>query len=174
MIFVKLRKLVFLAILVAASVVLSIVESLVSTTLFLIPGVKLGLANIITLVLLYIYSDKEALIVVIIRIFLVGLIYSGLFQPTFWMSLSGGLFAFFTMVLIKKIPKLSIISVSVAGALMHMTGQIIVAIIVLNTETLIYYLPYMMLISVPTGLFTGMVSKRLTVIFKTQLAKPLE
>jgi len=170
----KLRKLVFLAIMVAASVVLSIVESLVSTTLFLIPGVKLGLANIITLVLLYIYTDKDAFIVVIIRIFLVGLLYSGLFHPTFWMSLSGGLFAFFTMMLMKKVAKLSIISVSVGGALMHMIGQIIVAIIVLNTETLIYYLPYMMLISVPTGLFTGFVAKRMVVIFKTQLAKHTE
>ncbi len=170
----KIRKLVFLAIMVSASVVLSIVESLISATLFIIPGVKLGLANIVTLVLFYIYSDRDAFVVVIIRIFLVGLIYSGLFQPTFWMSLSGGVLAFATMMILKRIPGLSIMSVSVGGALMHMVGQIIMAIIVLNTETLIYYLPYMMLISVPTGIFTGIVSKRMITIFHTQLTKYVE
>lgn len=170
----KIRKLIFLSIMVSASVVLSIVESLISTTLFIIPGVKLGLANIITLVMFYIYCDRDAFTVVIVRIFLVGLIYSGLFQPTFWMSLSGGIFAFVTMMFLKKMPKLTIMSVSVGGALMHMVGQIVMAIIVLNTETLIYYLPYMMLISVPTGIFTGIVSKRMITIFNTQLTKYVE
>jgi heptaprenyl diphosphate synthase len=165
----KLRKLVFLAIMVAASVVLSIVESLVSVTLFIIPGVKLGLANIITLVILYIYTEKDAAVVVFIRIFLVGLVYSGLFQPTFWMSLAGGVLAYFTMVIIKRLTKLSLISVSVAGSLMHMVGQILMAMVVLNTETLIFYLPYMMLIAIPTGIFTGIISKKMIEIFQTQL-----
>lgn len=170
----KLKKLVFLAIMVSASIVLSIVESMISTTLFIIPGVKLGLANIITLVILYIYCEKDAFAVVILRIFLVGLTYSGLFQPTFWMSLSGGIFAFFTMVIIKKIPKLSLVSVSVAGSLMHMVGQILMAMIVLNTETLIYYLPYMMIISIPTGIFTGIVGKKMIDIFDHQLSQYVE
>ncbi|MDD4183947.1 MAG: Gx transporter family protein [Candidatus Izemoplasmatales bacterium] len=165
----KLRKLVFLAIMVAASVVLSIVESLVSVALFIIPGVKLGLANIITLVILYVYSEKDAAIVVFIRIMLVGLVYSGLFQPTFWMSLSGGVFAFLAMVFVKRLTKLSLISVSVAGSLLHMVGQILMAMIVLNTETLIFYLPYMMLIAIPTGIFTGIVAKKLITILERQL-----
>jgi len=170
----KLKKLVFLAIMVAASVVLSIVESLISTTLFIIPGVKLGLANIVTLIILYIYSEKDAFIVVILRIFLVGLLYTGLFHPAFWMSLSGGVLAYVTMILVRRIRKFSILSVSVAGSLMHMVGQIAVAIIVLNTETLLYYLPYMLIISVPTGIITGLVAKRLILLFQTQLAKYVE
>lgn len=165
----KLRKLVFLAIMVAASVVLSIVESLISVALFIIPGVKLGLANIITLVILYVYSEKDAAIVVLIRIMLVGLVYSGLFQPTFWMSLSGGVLAFIAMVVFKRLTKLTLISVSVAGSLFHMVGQILMAMVVLNTETLIFYLPYMMLIAIPTGFFTGIIAKRMIFIFQNQL-----
>ncbi|MGI6392757.1 MAG: Gx transporter family protein [Candidatus Izemoplasmatales bacterium] len=165
----KLRKLVFLAIMVAASVVLSIVESLISVALFIIPGVKLGLANIITLVILYVYSEKDAAIVVLIRIMLVGLVYSGLFQPTFWMSLSGGVLAFIAMVVFKRLTKLTLISVSVAGSLFHMVGQILMAMVVLNTETLIFYLPYMMLIAIPTGIFTGIIAKRMIFIFQNQL-----
>jgi heptaprenyl diphosphate synthase len=170
----KLKKLVFLAILISASIVLSIVESLISTALFIIPGVKLGLANIVTLVLFYIYGERDAFIVLIIRIFLVGLIYSGLFQPTFWMSLSGGIFAFVTMILVKKIRVFSMVSVSVSGSLMHMVGQILMAMIVLNTATLIYYLPYMILLSIPTGIFTGIVAKKMVRIFENQLLKPAE
>ncbi|NLZ61876.1 MAG: Gx transporter family protein [Acholeplasmataceae bacterium] len=165
----KLRKLVFLAIMAAASVVLSIVESLISVALFIIPGVKLGLANIITLVILYVYSEKDAAIVVLIRIMLVGLVYSGLFQPTFWMSLSGGVLAFIAMVVFKRLTKLTLISVSVAGSLFHMVGQILMAMVVLNTETLIFYLPYMMLIAIPTGIFTGIIAKRMIFIFQNQL-----
>ena len=165
----KLRKLVFLAIMAAASVVLSIVESLISVALFIIPGVKLGLANIITLVILYVYSEKDAAIVVLIRIMRVGLVYSGLFQPTFWMSLSGGVLAFIAMVVFKRLTKLTLISVSVAGSLFHMVGQILMAMVVLNTETLIFYLPYMMLIAIPTGIFTGIIAKRMIFIFQNQL-----
>lgn len=156
----KLRKLVFLAIMISASIVLSIVESMISVAVFIIPGVKLGLANIVTLIILYIYSEKDALTVVMIRVFLVGLIYTS-FTPPFWMSLSGGVLAIISMIVAKRFIKMSIIGVSVAGALFHMIGQILMAMIVLNTETLIYYLPWMMLISVPTGIFTGVVANKM-------------
>jgi heptaprenyl diphosphate synthase len=168
----KLRKIIFLAIMISISIVLSIVESMISITIFIIPGVKLGLANIITLVVLYIYGGKEAFVVSIFRIFIVSLIYSGLFTPTSMMSLAGGIIAYLTMVAIKQIPKLSIVSVSVMGALMHMVGQIGMAIIVLDTPTLIYYLPYMILISIPTGLLTGLVGRKMTDIFHNQLNNP--
>lgn len=168
----KLRKIIFLAIMISISIVLSIVESMISVTLFIIPGVKLGLANIITLVVLYIYGGKEAFVVSILRIFIVSLIYSGLFTPTSLMSLAGGLIAYLTMIAIKRIPKLSIVSVSVMGALMHMVGQIGMAIVVLDTPTLIYYLPYMILISIPTGLLTGLVGRKMIDIFHNQLMNP--
>lgn len=166
----KLRKMVFLGIMISISIVVSIIEAQISTVLFIIPGVKLGLANIITLIVLYIYGPKDAFIVLIIRILIVALIYSPMPAPL--LSLSGGLFAYVTMVLMKKIKQFSIISVSVSGALMHMVGQILMAIIVLSTKELLLYLPYMVLISIPTGIFTGIVAKKLTQIFeKTLMAK---
>lgn len=165
----NLKKMVYLAIMISSSIVLSIVESMISSFVFFIPGVKLGLANIITLIILYVYSEKDALIVVILRIFLVALLYSGLFNPTALMSLAGGIFAYLAMILFKKMKSFSIVSVSVAGAFMHMVGQILMAMFVLDTNTLIYYLPYMILISIPTGIFTGLVSKKLIYIFENQL-----
>ncbi|MDD5293611.1 MAG: Gx transporter family protein, partial [Candidatus Izemoplasmatales bacterium] len=81
--------------------------------------------------------------------------------PPFWMSLSGGVLAIISMIVAKRFIKMSIIGVSVAGALFHMIGQILMAMFVLNTETLLYYLPWMMLISVPTGIFTGVVANKM-------------
>jgi len=168
----KLKKLVFLAIMISVSIVLSIVESMISVTLFIIPGVKLGLANIITLMILYIYGEKEAFVVSLLRIFIVSLIYSGLFSPASLISFSGGIIAYLVMILVKQIPKLSIVSVSVAGALAHMVGQIGMAMFVLDTPTLIYYLPYMILISIPTGVITGLIGRKMIDIFHNQLMNP--
>ena len=155
----KVRKLVFLSIMISISVVLSIVESAISGLIFLVPGVKLGLANVITLIILMTMSEKDAFLVVFVRILIVALTYSGLFSNSFWISLSGGMLAIVSMILIRK-TKLSVFSVSVFGSLMHMVGQIAAAIVVSNTETLIYLLPYMIALSVPTGLITGYLAKR--------------
>ena len=170
----QLKKLIFLAIMISIAIVLSIVESMISVTLFIIPGVKLGLANIITLVILYIYGTKEAVLVSIVRIFIVSLIYSGLFTPSSLMSFSGGVIAIIAMIIMKKIPVFSILSVSIAGALMHMVGQIGMAIFVLETPTLIYYLPYMILISIPTGILTGILGKKMIGIYQDQLIRSSE
>ena len=144
---------------ISISVVLSIVESAISGMIFLVPGVKLGLANVITLIILMTMSEKHAFLVVFVWILIVALTYSGLFSNSFWISISGGMAAIVSMILIKK-TKLSIFSVSVFGSLMHMVGQIGAAIVVSNTETLIYLLPYMIALSVPTGLITGYLAKR--------------
>jgi heptaprenyl diphosphate synthase len=154
------RKLTSLSLMVSIAIVLSIIESSISAFFFIIPGVKLGLANIVTLVVLYLYGRKEAFIVMMVRILLVGLIYSGLFSTSFWISLSGGIIAITTMVALSK-TNLSIYSISVAGALMHMVGQIFAAIILLSTQTLLYYLPIMIMLSVPTGIITAYLSKKI-------------
>lgn len=160
----SLRKMIFLGIMVSVGIVVSIVEAEISTVLFLIPGVKLGLANIVTLVVLYLYGEKDAFIVLILRILLVAIIYSAMPAPL--MSLAGGICAFAGMILVKKAKRLSMISVSVTGSLLHMVGQIAMAIFFLDTEALIYYLPYMMIISVPTGILTGIAAKKLAAVFE--------
>ncbi|MBN2541100.1 MAG: Gx transporter family protein [Bacilli bacterium] len=164
------RKLVFLALMVTISIVLSIVESVLSASIFAFPGIKLGLANIATLVVLFTMSRKEAATVAILRILLVGLIYSGLFSPTFLISLGGGLLALISMLLLKG-TKLSIYTVSVLGSLMHMIGQIAIAIGVVHTTSLIYYLPYMMIVSVPTGLITGYLANWIIHNFSDRIMK---
>lgn len=145
---------------IAISVVLSIIETAISGMIFLIPGVKLGLANVITLIVLMTLGERDAFLVVIVRLLIVALTYSGLFSNSFWISISGGMLAILAMILIKK-TKLSIFSISVFGSLMHMVGQIAAAIVVSNTQALIYMLPYMMALSVPTGLVTGYLAKRI-------------
>jgi heptaprenyl diphosphate synthase len=169
---------VTLAVLLAVSIVLSVVESAVSVFVFIIPGVKLGLANIVTLVVLYCYGPREAGIVAFLRIVLVVLVTpvagGGLFSPASFMSLFGGMAAYLAMLAMYAFRRFSIVSVSVAGALFHMVGQIAAAIFVLETAALIYYLPYMVILSVPTGLFTGFIGKKLVDVFRARMSGETE
>jgi heptaprenyl diphosphate synthase len=145
------------------------VETLISGLIFIVPGVKLGLANVITLIILVTLGEKEAFLVVITRIMIVALTYSGFFTPSFWISLSGGMLAILAMILIKK-TKLSIYSISVFGSLMHMVGQIVAAMVVSNTETLIYLLPYMIALSIPTGIITAFLANKIVNQFKEKIS----
>jgi len=153
---------------IAMSIALSIIESFISAFFFAFPGIKLGLANIATLVVIFTIGRKEGAIVALLRIFLVGLIYSGLFSPSFLISLGGGIFALIIMLALKN-SKLSIFTISVLASLSHMVGQIAIAILVVQTTTLLYYLPYMMIISVPTGLVTGYLAKRIITDFSQKI-----
>lgn len=146
---------------ISISIVLSIVESQISLLFFTFPGMKLGLANITTMVVIYTLDRKSGVIVALLRILLVGLIYSGLFNPAFWFSLSGGLLSVLVLISLKGFKKLSIYSVSVLASMMHMVGQLLAAIFVVNTGSLFYYLPYMLLISIPTGIITAYLAKKI-------------
>lgn len=170
---VKLRKLIFLSILISISIVLSIVESYISP--FIYPGmpwIKIGLANIIVLVVLMVYSAKEAALVLFVRIFLVSLLYSGFFTILSLTSFGGGLLAILTMILFKKFKIFSTISISVAGSIMHIIGQVITLIFLISTAEFAYMIPYMLVTSIPAGIFTGLVSKRMIDIFNHQLLQP--
>ncbi|MFW5888939.1 MAG: Gx transporter family protein [Bacillota bacterium] len=158
----KIRKLVFLAIMIAISVVLSIVESMISA--IFIPGVKLGLANVITLIILMTFSNKDAFTVVLARLLIVALTYSGLFSNSFWISLSGGMFAITAMIIIKKF-NFSIYGISVFGSTMHMVGQVLAAI-VLTDPALSVILPYLVILSVPTGIITAYLANRVIISLK--------
>ena len=164
------RKLVFLSIMISLSIVMSIVESSISAFFFTIPGMKLGLANIATMVVVFSLDRKSGLIVVFLRIFIVGLIYTGLFSYGFWISLSGGTLSVLVLIALKD-SKLSIYTISVLSALTHMIGQIAAAIFVVNTPTLIYYLPYMILISIPAGIITGYLSKKIISEFSEKIIR---
>ena len=154
------KKYMRLVMLLSFSIVLSILESFIPLFNGYIPGLKLGLANIIVLIVLYKYDAKDVFFVSILRVIVVGLMRTGLFSVTFFFSLSGALFSAVSMILFKK-TKLSMVGVSVIGSIFHSVGQILVAILLLSNNNMIYYLPWLLLFSIPTGLFVGYVSKKL-------------
>lgn len=152
--------------LLALAVVLNIIETVIPFFNGYIPGLKLGLANTIILFVLYMYSFKEALYVSILRVLLVGILRTGLFSIAFFFSLGGAILSIVMMALFKKISKLSIVGISIIGSVFHSIGQILVAIVIIDTTKMIYYLPWLLAISVPTGILVGLVTKELTKYFK--------
>lgn len=151
------KRLTLLSIMLAVSIVLSIIESFIPV---FIPGVKIGLANVVTLIIMYIYGEKDAFLILILRILLVGILRGTIFSVTFYLSLSGGLVAFMLMFLFKRFKVFSMISVSIVGAFGHSVGQIAMAIFLIERTELIYYLPYVMVLSIATGVLTGMIATR--------------
>lgn len=154
------NKYIKLTMLLSFSIVLNIIESFIPLFNGYIPGLKLGLANIIIIIVLYKYEFKDVLFVSIMRVVVVGILRTGLFSINFFFSLFGSLFSVVSMFLIKK-TKLSMIGVSIVGSIFHSIGQIIIAILLLKNNNMIYYLPWLVLFSIPTGLFVGYISKKL-------------
>lgn len=157
----NIRKETQLAMLLSLSIVLNIIDSMIPFFNGIVPGVKLGLANTVILFVLYVYSFKDALFVSIMRVILVGILVTGLFGPSFLFSISGALLSVVMMNLAKKYLHLSIIGVSVIGAISHSVGQILVAIFFLNSSSLIYYLPWLVILAIPTGVVIGKISEQL-------------
>lgn len=145
----------------ALSVVLNLIESTIPIFNGVIPGLKIGLANIVILFVLYEYSFKDAVYISLLRVFIVGILRTGLFSLSFYFSLGGAVVSIIMMYLLKKIGKLSIIGISIIGSIFHSIGQIIVACLLIKTANMIYYLPWLLLFSIPTGVFTGILTKKL-------------
>lgn len=154
------KKTVRLSLFLALAIVLNIIESFIPLFNGYIPGLKLGLANIIVLFVLYFYSFKDALYISILRVLLVGILRTGLFSITFFFSLGGALCSCIFMYLSKKFLKLSMIGVSIVGSIMHSVGQILIASFIFKMS-LGYYLPFLLILSIPTGIIVGLVSKKL-------------
>jgi len=157
----ELKKLVRLSMLISLSVVISIIESYIPILNNIIPGLRLGFANIIILFVLYKYNFKDSVYVSVVRVILVGLLRTGLFSISFFFSLSGAMLSIIFMYLVKKINKFSVVGVSIVGSITHSIGQILIAILLLNNENIIYYLPYLLVFSIPTGIVTGLITKKL-------------
>ena len=155
----KTKDITIIGILTSVSVVISIIESYFTFIGDIVPGLKLGLANIVILFALYKYNFKVAFSISLCRVFIVSLIRTG-FGINFFFSLVGALFSIITMWLVKK-TKLSIIGISIVGSICHSIGQVLVGIIMLDNYNVIYYLPYLLLFSIPTGIFIGIISRKL-------------
>lgn len=154
----KTRKMVFLSVLVAQALILHIVESMIPVP-FITPGAKLGLANIITVISLYSFSEVETLLVIIVRLLLASM-FGGSISSLLY-SIAGALFSFFIMVLVKRIGKdnVSLIGVSAAGAVFHNIGQITIAALIIQNVNISLYLPVLTMAGIGTGFFVGLTSR---------------
>ena len=150
----NIHKIAITGILTAGAIIIGIIESFIPS--IGIPGVKLGLANIVILITLYELGILEALFVDLARVFIVGLLRGTIFTMGFFMSLTGAILSLGIMILFHLlIKKFSIIGVSVIGALFHVFGQILVAWLFLSTPYILYYLPVIAISAIVTGVFVG-------------------
>lgn len=155
------KKNLYLALLVAIAVVLHLIETLIPTSI-IVPGAKLGLANTITLLVLVLFDYKAGLKVLLLRIIISSLFMGTFLTISFYLSLSGGILSFCLMALTYEYlsDKFSVIGISLVGAITHNFGQIVAAYLIINNWGILYYLPYLLLFALPTGIFIG-----LTVIY---------
>lgn len=150
----KTKRLTLCAILVALALALSYTERFIPLQMVVpLPGVKLGLANIVTLIALYLLGSKHAFAVLIPRC-VFGAIFGGGITGLMF-SLTGGILAMATMALAKKLPFLSIYGVSILGAAAHNIGQILAAMVLMNSVYIGAYLPYLLIVALFTGFATG-------------------
>ena len=154
----KVQKMALLGVLTAGAIVIAILESFIPS--IGIPGVKLGLANIVILVTLYELGVWEAAAINLLRVLVVGLVRGTFLSMGFLMSLTGCVLSLGIMILFYLlIKKFSIIGVSVIGAIAHVVGQILIAMLYLGTSLVIFYLPFIALSAIITGVFVGIVAK---------------
>ena len=151
------KNLALCAVLTALALGLSALENLIPVNLLIpLPGVKLGLANIVTVFALYELGAFPALTILIARCFLGGLFAGNLNALLF--SLMGGLFSLLVMILLKGLPRLSLYGISIGGAAAHNIGQMAVAILTLGSTMILGYLPFLLIISLFTGALTGFIA----------------
>ena len=143
----------FLGLFTAFAMILSFVESQIPTFVA-IPGIKLGLPNIAIIVILYRFGWKEASVISLLRVLLTSLLFGTVLSMLY--SFAGAILSLIVMILLKKI--LSTVTISVLGGVFHNVGQILVAILVTETQQLIYYLPVLIISGVISGIAVGMVS----------------
>ncbi|MDO4467033.1 MAG: Gx transporter family protein [Bacillota bacterium] len=149
------KKLAVRAMLVALAMILSWIEAQIPP-LMMVPGMKLGFTNIVVLVALYSLSEKDAFVINIVRILLVGFTFGNFYSMSY--ALAGGLISFLCMFLLKRYTTLNMLAVSVAGAIMHNVGQIFIAMFVMSTTKIFYYLPFLWASGIVAGCFVGILS----------------
>ena len=151
----KTKQITVCAVLIALALALSYAERWIPLQLFVpVPGIKLGLANVVTMVALYLFHAKYAFMILLPRCVFGAVFGGGITGLAF--SLCGGILALAVMALMKKARWFSVYGISVLGAAAHNIGQILAAMVLMNSVYIGAYLPYLLLVSVVTGLLTGM------------------
>lgn len=153
------KKSVILAFLVAAGILLQLLESFVGVFM-IVPGYKIGLANIAGLFALYMYDEKSMAYVSLLRIFLSSLMQGTLFSVSFWLSLSGGLLACLAMIIVYKSKAFSIYGVSILGASFHNIGQVIAITWIYQQYFMQLFLPILLALSIVSGILIAVICKK--------------
>lgn len=143
---------------IAMAMIVGYIETLIPFS-FGVPGIKLGLTNIVIVVALYSMNGKEAFIISMIRIVLVGFLFGNVWGILY--SLSGGILSFLIMALLKRTHKFSLIGVSVVGGVFHNIGQVIVAALAVENFYVVFYLPALMIGGIITGILIGILAKEI-------------
>ncbi|RKM60850.1 Gx transporter family protein [Butyrivibrio sp. XB500-5] len=150
----KTSKITLYGIFAALAMILSYVE-LQIPAFFAVPGMKLGLTNIVVVVALYVLGEKSAFFINLIRILVVSLLFGTVMS--LWFSLAGGVLSTLIMILLKRCDKFSPVGVSAAGGITHNIGQIMIAMILLQTKFIVWYLPALWLSGVVSGVVIGII-----------------
>lgn len=146
------KRLVLLAMLTAVAMILSYVESLLPSVG--IPGVKMGLANIAVIFALFRFGWKEAAALSLVRVVLVSLLFGSVGAMLY--SLAGAVLSLAVMALLRRIDRFSTVGISVAGGVAHNAGQILMAMLILQTKQLLGYLPVLAVSGIAGGVLTGL------------------
>ena len=167
----KNEKLTKMAMLVALAMIFSYVESLIPIN-FGIPGVKLGVANLVTVTGLYFLELPEVFLVVVMRVLLTGFLFGNGMSIIY--SLAGGILSLLVMAVMKRINGFSVLGVSIMGGVSHNIGQIIVASVVVENLKLIYYLPALLIAGTITGFVMGILSKKVLPTVQKEAGRAVE
>lgn len=149
------NKIAYWGVFLALALVCSYVESLIPIS-FGIPGVKLGLTNIVVILMLYTIGAKDAILISVLRIILAGFMFGNAFSIIY--SLAGGILSFVVMLLLKNTGKLKILSISTAGGISHNVGQLIVAALVVENYNILFYVPILIIAGIITGFLIGLLA----------------
>jgi len=155
------KKMITISLFLSMAIILSYMERMIPTP-FLVAGAKLGLANIITITTLVLLDKKSSFLILVMRVTLVSLLFAGF--SGFLYSMTGGLLSYFGMTAMLKLnfKEVSLVGVSVVGAVLHSLGQVLVAAVIFTNANLLLYLPAVLLTSLITGIFIGLVANHLT------------
>lgn len=141
-------------ILIALALILSYVEAQIPAFVA-IPGMKLGLTNIVVLTALYVMDTKSAMFINVVRIIIVAILFGN--AMSFAFSIVGGMLSTIVMILLKKTGKMKAIGVSAAGGITHNVGQILTAMVLLGTKAIAWYLPVLWISGVFSGVVIGII-----------------
>lgn len=147
-----------LGIFVALAMIFSYVEVLIPFSIG-IPGVKLGIANLVVVVGLFLFQKREVFVISMIRILLMGLMFGN--GASLLYSFAGGILSFLIMILAIKVTKLSIVGISILGAVFHNVGQILAAAFILDNIRITFYFPVLLIAGLITGMLIGIGSNQI-------------